>query len=115
MTFEEAEEFMRECDRKKIDRNTEMVRRDADSFSVLHHGYEVVRIHRLGLWRVGCGGWHSVSTARRIVRFSPASVCVRRGVMYLRSNGDLLSLEYVRRVVDASGNLSQSGSVLMRD
>lgn len=115
MTFDEAGEFMRGRDRKRIDRKTEIIRRDGDSFSVFYHDTEIVRIHRLGLWRICCGGWGTVSTARRIVRYSPAKVCVRRGVMYLRSDGDLLSLEYVFRTVGASGRPSESGAVLMRD
>lgn len=112
-SYDEFSEWMAGRDRRKADRNTEIIRRDADTFSVLYYGSEVVRVHRLGLWRLDACGWHTRSTALRMVRYSPMSVCGCSGRLYIRADGGLVCL-LGALVVDGGGRLSESGAVLMR-
>jgi hypothetical protein len=88
MTFEECLNYPKRSG--KLDHNTFLVRRDADTFAVVLYSTAVVLIHRDGTYTLDNGGWPTPTTKDRINRFSPARVAQekKRWVLWWRNHED---------------------------
>ena len=120
MTFDEAEKLLGAGDCVRLpDPNTWLVRRSGDCIAVRLYSTDVVSIYRVGLWSIHPGGYHTLSTKRRILKYSPASVVMRHGGLWVRWNraDGALGMRRIYGdapvVVDSSGNVSESGAALI--
>lgn len=82
-SFREAMEILNGRDRRKLENNTYLEKRDADTIAVKLHSTDVVTYHRNGRVVLNSGGWHTVTTKDRICAYSPVYVSQERGVWYM--------------------------------
>jgi hypothetical protein len=86
MTYADAEKMLRNRDSKKIRYETRLYRVPGtvhDSFAIVHHSTGIVEILHDGSYVLKTGGWHSVTTKKRLNDYSPARVFSDRGALYV--------------------------------
>ena len=79
---------------KRLMYQTWLERVNEDMFAVRFHRTLIVFIHRDGTYTINSGGWQTVTTKRRICRYSPARVSQRKFVWYV--GGDLPFNDHMR-------------------
>ena len=84
-TFEDAIKFLGGETQKEFGHNTYMTRLSSGSVAVTYHKTEIVTYHPNGTITLDNGGWHTVTTARRMHRLTPSNVRVgvRNRLMYV--------------------------------
>lgn len=65
-----------------------ILRKEKNDYVVSYHGTPVVTIHPDGTYTLRVDGWHTLTTRKRINDYSPARVCAKRGVTYIRVGAD---------------------------
>ncbi len=86
MTYNEAEKLLQgRCrNRRKLQNNTYLERRDPSSIAIRLHTTDIITLHRDGSFRLDSGGWNTPTTRDRINRYIPRHrVWTERGVMFL--------------------------------
>lgn len=72
-TYAQAAERLGTRDRRKIDNNTYLERRDAETIAVRLHETDVVTFHANGTAVLNTGGWMTVTTKDRLNNHAPCS------------------------------------------
>lgn len=73
---------------RKLQNNTYLQRRDADTLAIRLHATDVLTFKRDGRVVYDDGGWQTVTTKDRMNEFGPALVFSDKGIWYLRVNAE---------------------------
>lgn len=91
MNYQDADAKLqgRCCDRRKLENNTYLERRDENSIALRLHETDVLTFTPYGHITIRTGGWHTVTTRDRINRYLPRpwSVGSERGTTVLYTHG----------------------------
>lgn len=86
-TYQEAETTLKGRESRKLENNTYLKRRSADTIAVMLHATDVVTYHADGRIVLNTGGWKTVTTKDRITTYAPIRLWTERGVWYVSIDG----------------------------
>lgn len=78
----------RNQDRRKVENNTYLERRDGGDIAVRLHGTDVVTYHKNGSMTFDTGGFYSVTTKDRMNKYSPFRFYSVKGRWYVSADGE---------------------------
>jgi hypothetical protein len=73
--------------RRKLENNTYLEVRDANTIAVKLHATDVVTYRSDGSVTLNSGGWRTVTTKDRLNKYSPVRIWTERGVWYVSAHG----------------------------
>lgn len=73
--------------RRKLENNTYLRELGDNIFAIRLHATDIVTYHPDGTVVIDSGGWHSMTTADRVTRYSPINMFRRQYKMYVNVKG----------------------------
>lgn len=113
-SYQEAVEKLGTRNRRKLENNTYLERRNETMIAVRLHRTDVVTYHADRRIVLNDGGWRTVTTKDRINTYSPVSVYQRSHVWYL-SRYDVVSYQHVELGWYHAGVTILNGDVVNRE
>jgi len=113
LTYFGAQSILGSRDRKKLENNTYLERCDLGDgyFAVVLHRTEVVKIYRDGTYVLSSGGWLTLTTRKRINKYSPAFIWQKNFTWFLASYLDEKTEFFDGVRVDSTGHVVTAQAV----